>query len=1041
MRKLFFIVIIYFLVLNVDAQSQYFGQNKQRNKANNFKVLVSPHFELYHYFNEKQASTDFLMASEKWYKLHQEVFKMAFIKPNPLILYNTHPHFQETTAIGGEIGEGTGGVTEGFRTRVVMPMMFTRRQTDHVLGHELVHAFQYQTMTYGGDSTNLASINNLPLFMVEGLAEYISIGRKDAHTAMWMRDAVYSKDIPSINDLIVKQYKYFPYRWGQAFWAYVTAKYGDDIIRPLFKETAIYGVDQAFIRAFKMDADAFSAKFKKDLIEMYAVQMPGKDTEPKGKILASEKTGSDMNVSPAISPDGKMVAYISSKNVISLDIFIADATTGKTIKRVESTSFGAHVDSYSFIETSGAWSPDSRNFAIVIQSKAKNKLLVIDVINGNKSSYDIDVESFTNPTWSPNGTSVVVAGMSQGSSDLYVFDLKTKQTSKLTNDLYSDIQPTFSPDGSYVYFVSDRGGNNANVEKENFRISRINVETKKVETLSLFESADNMNPQLSPDGQTMYFLSDPDGFRNLYSLEISSGAINKHTNFYTGISGITMYSPAMSVAAKTGEITYNYFLNGDYSIVKANKTELLNEPSSKIQNNNGAYLAPGMIQNGADIVQRNLTKPNVLVNVNPEELKSQKYNPRFKLDYLANSGMGVSTSRFGTGVGGGVTALFSDMLNNNQLMGTLALNGQIQDFGGQINYLNQKRPLQFGFSASHIPYTLGGDTKYDTTGNNGKFRLGNGLKYYNAKIEQQIIRLFIDDISAYVFRPLNKNTRLELGTSFNWYTFNLRAYPQKGQLGLTNSGIPVDFQASQTVSYRSVKLDPKQYGYNGFTLRQVFAAFVGDNTTFGTVAPLNGYRYRFEVASFSGTTSYNSILADARKYKYLKPITLAGRILYNGRLNPKNLEVLNQINPLYLGFPWYIHGFYGNALAKQQGLITQENLTGEQLGVANFEVRLPFTGPKKLALIDFQYLPSDINFFVDAGIAWSQQKKIGEVNTFNTFGNSSVTFKNTPIFTTGVSIRINVLGYLIVEPYLALPYYNGKKQALISGFNFMVPGW
>ncbi|MDV7401671.1 hypothetical protein RZS08_60185, partial [Arthrospira platensis SPKY1] len=60
-----------------------------------------------------------------------------------------------------------------------------------------MHAFQYQ-MILGGDSTSMESLGNLPLWMVEGLAEYMSIGRTDAHTAMWMRDAVLHDDIPTL---------------------------------------------------------------------------------------------------------------------------------------------------------------------------------------------------------------------------------------------------------------------------------------------------------------------------------------------------------------------------------------------------------------------------------------------------------------------------------------------------------------------------------------------------------------------------------------------------------------------------------------------------------------------------------------------------------------------------------------------------------------------------------------------------------------------------------------------------------------------------
>ena len=1023
-----------FISFTIYGQSQYFGQNKPRNKTNNFKVLQSPHFSLYYYNNK--VSSDFLRNSEYWYKLHQEVFKLAFIKPNPIILYNSHPDFQETTAIGGEISEGTGGVTEGLRTRVVMPIMFTNRQTDHVLGHELVHAFQYQTMTYGSDSASLNHIQNIPLFMIEGLAEYMSLGRKDPNTAMWLRDAVQSEDIPTIKDLTLKPHKYFPYRWGQAFWAYVTSNYGDDIIRPLFKETAQYGLEQAFLRAFKMDSEAFSEKFKKDLVNYYTIQKNGKELEIRGNLIASEKNGSEMNISPSISPDGKYLAYVSSKNVLSLDIFITDAKTGKTIKKIQSSSFGGHVDSYGFIETSGTWSPDSRKFAIVIQTKSKNKLLLIDILNGEKiEASPQGIDAFTNPAWSPNGNSIVFTGLKEGISDLFLFNIKSKETTNLTNDKYSDIQATWSPDGENIFYVSDRGGNLERLEKEYYRISKLNLNSGKIETLKLFENEDNMNPAFSPDGKNLYFLSAPDGFRNIYKYNFAGSKITKLTNYFTGISGITMYSPALSVAYKTGEIAYNYFQKGDYNIVLANDTHFLNDSVPAIQNENAAFLAPGNIVSGADIVQTNLKKtgiPSKLANIKSKE---SNYKPNFKLEYLANSGLGMSTSRFGSGMGGGVTALFGDMLSNNQLMGTIATNGEIQDFGGQLFYINQKRPLQYGISVSHIPYRFYSNSNKDISFGDTLSYKPIGISQIQGTYFQNINRLFIDELTLFAFKPISRINRFEFNVSSNWYTLNQREQPIKGIFYVQN-GNPIDFVATQFL--RTKKLNDTSSIFNSFGYRQLQIAYVGDNTTFGTVAPLNGYRYRIELSKTFGTTSFNQVLIDFRKYKYLKPVSLAVRGFYQGRMNGQNLKNLNQIYPLNIGYPWYIHGFYGNSLYKQIGTSYSNDLNGDQIGLFNFEARLPLTGPKKLALIDFQSIPSDLNFFFDYGRIFSST--LVDIDESDLVSKQKINPKK-PVLSTGISLRVNVLGYLIVEPYLAVPYFNGQKQAVITGFNFMVAGW
>jgi len=303
-----------------------------------------------------------------------------------------------------------------------------------------------------------------------------------------------------------------------------------------------------------------------------------------------------------------------------------------------------------------------------------------------------------------------------------------------------------------------------------------------------------------------------------------------------------------------------------------------------------------------------------------------------------------------------------------------------------------------------------------------------------------INRLSINQIGIFAFYPLNTNQRIEGGINGNLYSFSGDEY--------TNYSIfdPISRQTYGLTKGKREKLSQsylKSQGFKAFSLSQLYVAFVGDNTIFGTTAPIKGFRYRFEAGRYFGSTSYTNILVDARKYQYVKPFTIAGRFLYNGRLNASNLGYLNQINPLYLGFPWNMHGFYGSALRKQQnlGLITQEALQGEQLLVTNIEVRLPLTGPKKLALIDFSYIPSDLNFFFDSGMVWSADRKIGAVQEYQTQNETSIKLKVEPRIITGFSLRINLMGYLIVEPYLALPIYNGKLQNMVSGVNLLIPGW
>ena len=120
-----------------------------------------------------------------------------------------------------------------------MPIAPTMAQTDHVLGHELVHAFQFNRLLKS-DSAKSFNLNNIPLWMIEGMAEYFSIGSVDPNTAMWMRDALINEDFPTLKKLSTES-KYFPYRYGHAFWAMIGKTWGDTLIVPIFEKTAQYG--------------------------------------------------------------------------------------------------------------------------------------------------------------------------------------------------------------------------------------------------------------------------------------------------------------------------------------------------------------------------------------------------------------------------------------------------------------------------------------------------------------------------------------------------------------------------------------------------------------------------------------------------------------------------------------------------------------------------------------------------------------------------------------------------------------------------------
>lgn len=1010
---------LFFVLLGLcinTLQAQYFGRNKAKYKKFDFEVYESPNFEIYHYLNNPDYLDALTQQCEHWYHMHQEVLQDTFQAKNPVIFYNNHGDFQQTNAISGAVSVGTGGVTEGYKRRVIMPIAMSNQQTNHVLGHEMVHAFQYHLMSEG-DSTSLKNLSNIPLWMVEGLAEYMSIGRVDAHTAMWMRDAVLHDDVPSIKDL--NSGKYFPYRYGQAFWAFLTGTYGDNIIEPFFVGTGKFGLEGAAIRVLGVKLNDLSKNWQETLKTFYKDYLPNTKETPIGRKLLSGENSGKMNIAPALSPNGKYVMFLSEKNLFSIDVFMADAKTGKTIRQIASTTRDGHLDAFNFIESAGTWSPNSKEFAFVAFKKGKNVLVVKNVENG-KTVEEItipNVPAFSNPTWSPDGKEIVVVGLVNGQIDLYSYNRRKKSVNQLTDDVYSEAQPNWSADGEKIVFSTDK----VSFEKGRthgawtFNLAILDVATKRSGQLNIFPNANNLNPVFDKDGNIL-FLSNFDGYRNLYKYDAQSGAVLQMTDLMTGISGITQFAPAIATSYKRDKILYTHFAKGQYTIYGAKAEAFLNKQIEHSKTNLAAAVLPPYNQEVVSIVDANLASIDHRPTSDTTLFSSKKYEPKFKLDYIGGAaGLGAATGQlFGPALGaqGGIDFLFSDILGNQQLYTGARLNGELLDFGGTVAYLNKKSRFYWGGSLSHTPYRFGGigynGTETLQTSDNQTFEAQEYLV--------QTRRLFEDKASVFFQLPFSTTKRFEMGSSFTRYGFRTDQY----SLYTDDFGNPV---------FRSDR--EKLASPDGIGFFNINAALVGDNSYSGLTAPLQGYRYRLGIDQNFGDLSFTGLTADARVYKYLKPVSLAFRALHYGRYG-EDTNTLGAINNI--AYPWFVRGYgYGRNAVTDANNLSSRNFVGEKMLVTNFEIRMPFTGPEQLALIKSKFLLSDLNLFFDAGVAW---------DTFDQFATNNeeglTSFKVKPVMSAGVSARVNLFGAMILEPYWAMPIQKDTK--LVFGLN-IVPGW
>lgn len=982
------------------AEAQYFGRNKVEYRQYDVDVLATQHFDIYYDENEREMAETVGRLAERWHTRLSRLLDHSLRGRQPLVIYRSAAEFQQTNVISGPIGEGTGGVTEGLKRRVVLPVTATLADTDHVLGHELVHAFQYDMARPEGGQGG-PSLDRVPLWFVEGLAEYLSIGPIDAHTAMWVRDALRHDALPEVRKL--SDPRYFPYRWGQAWWAYVGGRWGDEMIGRLFRVALRDGVEGAVTALLGVDEKTLTADWHAAIRAQYrAVLESTRRPGAYGRLLSRE-TGDErpLYASPVLSPDGQRIVYFSERDLLSVDLYLAEVETGRVVRKLTDTALDPHLGSLQFISSAGSWHPNGREFALGAVRRGRPVLVVLDVERGDRIRERAfpEMSEILNPAWSPDGRRIAFSATTAGRSDLYVYDLAEDRLLRLTSDAFADLQPAWSRDGRQIAFVTDRFTTSlAALDAGRYGLALVDVEGGRVERLDTFEQGKSINPQWAGDGRTLYFVSDRLGIANVYGLDVASSTIRQITNLDTGVSGITALSPALSVAAGAPRLAFSVHDDRKPVIVIADDPAVLA----------GSLPEDGWTASAAALPPAQRVSTSVATAIGDARTgltagggQVSDYRPRLMLDRVGQPYVSAGYSRYGPTFGGGVAFLWSDMLGDHNLAAVVDANtygGSFsniwKDTGGLVAYQNLSGRWQWGVSAEQSPYLAGGVL----TGAG----VVDGEPVY---VEQEILeRQIFRAVSGGVSRPFSPATRVEFGASFQQIGF------EREVRTLVASAL-----TGELLSDDEETLSP----FGGLSLGSASAALVHDNTIFGATSPVAGARSRFEVSPTFGTISFVNALADYRHY--LMPArfyTVAARVLHYGRYGSGGED--ERMVPLSIGYPQLVRGYGLGSISADECTPTADGtcpefdrLLGSRMLVGNLELRFPLLRPFGVSGGMYGPIPTEIALFVDGGTAWTRDDR----PTF--FGGD-----RQAVASAGISFRVNLLGFAVAQIDLARPFHR-----------------
>ena len=913
------------------ASSQYFGHNKVQVHSFAFSVLPTQHFDIYYYPAERDAALLAARMAERWYGRLSKALQHTLVARPPIVLYASHAQFSETTVIPDLLPEGVGGFTDHDRGRVVLPFAGSLGETDHVLGHELVHAFQRDILRRAGRSTAL-----LPLWFTEGMAEYLSVGRIDTNTRMWLRDAVHHQRLPTLAQL--DNPKWFPYRYGQALWAYLSTRFGNDLAARALVSTAKGGAIGRLTAVTGVDAETLSRDWHASLRGDVDGSADTARNEPSGTaVIGDSERAGRMNVSPALSPDGSRLVFLSERDGYSIDVFLADATTGAVMRKLVSTAVDAHFDSLQFLESAGAWDPDGRRFALATLQRGSAVLTILDMPGGavRRERAFAELDQIVSPTWSPDGRWIAFSALSGGTSDLYAYDLERDALRRLTCDAYADLQPAWSPDGRSIAFVTDRFTSSIDdLTFGEYRLALLDVDNKAIRPLPSLPRGKHIDPQWA--GDSLLFVADSGGISNVFRLDLPSGTLRQVTDVREGVSGITGLSPAISAAARAGRIAFTEYRAGKYQI----RITPIPDAGPAVT---GSFERPRAAE-GEAAVQAGQDARLFADAPAPEvpAFDSKPYDHRLSLRALGQPYVSAGGGMLGGGYfRAGMSFVFSDLLEDRQLQTAVQVGSSMKDFASQTAYINRQLRWNWGVIGGQLPITIG----------SSRFFASDAAAPATLTRETQLFRQVHRQLTGLASYPFSAAQRVEVTGGVHAISYDRQIATQvyAGDTGRLMGQTENDGAAGAPVM-----------------LVESAAALVYDTSLFGATGPVLGTRYRVEAAPTFGDLSLITMTADYRRYLMpVRPFSLAFRVEHVGRYGA------DATDPRLLPLVWTLRDLV-------RGYDPHDVLTTSRLTVTNAELRVPLVGTFG-RVSGSNALPIDALAFADAGAFDTQPVSGGAV--------------------------------------------------------------
>jgi Tol biopolymer transport system component len=673
---LLFMAVLVFLLHPLSCWAQgTFGKNKVQYSELQWFEMDGKYVTLYFYSEERDIASRALAMAESTAVMLADTLQHQLSKKIPLVLFSSHRDFQQSNIIPYLLPEEVGGLTEFVKGRVLVPYTGSFYRFRWVLTHEMTHAFMLDKMESALNKNQKVLSFYPPLWLSEGLAEYIAAKPNPAAETI-LRDAVLSGDAVGIDEMWKIENSVLVYREGQSLVAYIANAFGFSSIVRLLEN---WGTERTFETLLEKTIGIPTRELSRRwMLTLKAKYYPDVTTREWASSFAeSTVSRGRFNLSPVwarVGNDREGIAYLATEGETP-ELRIHELGTRGRDRRLVRGGTSTQFESLHLFRSRLSANKDGV-LAFSAQREEADVIHLFDLRDRRrKATVEIPgLISLSSPSWSPDGTELVLSGQdASGRSDIFVVSLKGGTLTRLTSDFYDDTDPDWSPDGDWIVFSSDRcsGG-----EEGVYKLFLISPATHDIVKITSGPFSDT-GARWSPSGKYIAFVSDRGGVPDLFLLDVTTRATARVTDSMAGV----LY-PSWG-----NEGTFLYFTalsSGKYSVYRMKVSpenlawEGLDQSEMAQKPLPGAYLSPW-------------------TEFSPAAQSGIPYKRRFGLD-IVQGAMGYDPEF--AQMGSGQVAL-SDILGNEHLLFYLSSQGE---YGGNllgslsagVTYINLSKRLSYG---------------------------------------------------------------------------------------------------------------------------------------------------------------------------------------------------------------------------------------------------------------------------------------------------------------------------------------------------------